>query len=79
MFCSSSAGSASDTPSSIEPGGPAGGAPTCAGPPWPAASPDAPAPSGAWAAGPRTRAPPNEELAAGASALSAFSRTLSAR
>eukprot|EP00969_Alexandrium_andersonii_P120853 5343423-Alexandrium_andersonii.AAC.1 len=78
VFCSSSAGSASDTPSSIGPGGPAKGAPTPAGPPWPAASPDAPASPGARADGPCARAPPEEELAAGAGVLATFSRAWSA-
>eukprot|EP00969_Alexandrium_andersonii_P339096 14988568-Alexandrium_andersonii.AAC.1 len=66
-------------PSSIGPGGPAGGAPTLAGPPWPAASPGAPASSAARATSPRAKAPPEEELAASAGALSVFSRTWSAR
>eukprot|EP00969_Alexandrium_andersonii_P158163 6989274-Alexandrium_andersonii.AAC.1 len=41
MFCWSSAGSTSDTPSSLGSGGPARGAPADAGPPWPATAPDA--------------------------------------
>eukprot|EP00969_Alexandrium_andersonii_P185810 8210332-Alexandrium_andersonii.AAC.1 len=46
VFCSSSTGSATDTPSPIGPDGPAREAPALAGPPRPASSPGATSPSG---------------------------------
>eukprot|EP00969_Alexandrium_andersonii_P361084 15456802-Alexandrium_andersonii.AAC.1 len=61
-------------PSPIGPDGPAGEAPTDAGPPRPTASPCAASPSGPTAACPGTRTPPIDELAAGAGARSTFTR-----